>query len=107
MVIKYSGWRQGQAFKSIGGIMARLSIEMIPELHRVIKGEASLRGVSIRTFVIDAIHEQMRKTHKMSDFGKHECPLCKIYEPRDVSYKKPRKTHYHSASETLRAVKMK
>jgi len=62
--------------------MARLSIDLVPELHRVIKGEASLRGISIRTFVLDAIHEQILKSHKPSTSDPHECPLCKIYEPK-------------------------
>jgi len=100
--------------------MARLSIDLVPELHRVIKGEASLRGMSIRTFVMDAIHEQILKTHKPSTSDPHECPLCKIYKPRGFNkrtekalkestkkIKEGKRKPYHSTHDLFHALKIK
>jgi len=68
--------------------MARLNMEMDAELHRVIKGEAALRGVSIRDFVLAAVHEQIAKSHKPAKSAKHDCPLCNMYDGK--TFKKPR-----------------
>lgn len=62
--------------------MARLSIELPSALHRVIKGEASLRGMSLRNFVISAVHDQVAKNHKASATHKSECPVCALYYPQ-------------------------
>ena len=60
--------------------MARLTIDMESELHRVIKGEAALRGLSIRDFVLSSLHEQIAKSHKSTQAHKHDCPLCGLYD---------------------------
>lgn len=60
--------------------MARLTIDMTSEFHRVIKGEAALRGISIRDFVLASLHEQIAKTHKPTKSHKHDCPLCSLYD---------------------------
>lgn len=97
--------------------MARLAIDLAPELHRVIKGEASLRGVSIRDFVLSALHEQIQKSHKPSKSAKHDCPLCAVLEGKSLG-KRSRKAieaplthannrHYVFEDELPHALKVK
>ena len=50
---------------------ARLTIDISPELHRLIKTRASLSGVSMKDFTIDALTEHLHENK--CEFGfKHE-----------------------------------
>lgn len=70
--------------------MTRLVLDLPLEIHRVLKSEAALRGVSMRDFVLSTVHAELSKTHHADKNAKHNCPLCDMFDGKTFQ-KSPRR----------------